>query len=81
MAAAEPPRFTVAKVMEWRLDYGAFVKCHLDCRVQEQPGSLIRSETEALLRSNIETLRIGSRGLKEVGLASHVARRTFITGC
>ncbi len=35
------------------LDYGAFVKCHLDCRVQEQPGSLIRSETEALLRPQI----------------------------
>ena len=35
------------------LDYRVFVKCHLDCRVQEQPGSLIRSETEALLRSHI----------------------------
>jgi hypothetical protein len=35
------------------LDYGVFVKCHLDCRVQEQPGSLIRSETEALLGSHI----------------------------
>src|ERR1039458_5235309 len=35
------------------LDHGVFVKRYFDCRVQEQPGGLIRSETEALLRSHI----------------------------
>ena len=36
---------------------------------------------KAHLADSSSVERVGSRGLKEVGLASHVARRTFITGC